>query len=192
LPRRTYRSKLEVFRDVLVATRQASRKTRIIGLANLNPTSFQRHMALARAHGFVLVDDGDYRLTDKADRFLAALDEVMAKSLQLDEAVRSLEQSALAASPDQRRDGVVLRYISRLAWSEVQRPGNGSMPSFSRAGGVSANPNGSPDRTRDLSEILSSLPRMPQSNLAALTDPRTADRNRLSTASRPAPSTRLE
>lgn len=154
---RPYRSKLEVFRDVLLATRYASKKTRIIGLANLNPTTFQRHMALARAHGLIIQDDGDYRLTEKADQVLTALQELVVKSRELDDGVQSFGRSALSSSAGRRTDGVVLRYVSRLAWAEIRRSDTELPPSFARSAGISANPGGTPDSPRDILEILSAL-----------------------------------
>ena len=131
---RAYRTKVEVFRDVLVATRLSSKKTRIMGLANLNPATFRRHMAVARSQGLVTVIAGEYLLTEKANRALQALDDLVARSRELDDVVRFLEQNALPPSASQWPAGEVLRRISSTAWSDAQR-GDGALSSaFSRSG----------------------------------------------------------
>ena len=45
-----YRSKVEILRDFLVAIQESGKKTRIIGLANLNPSSFRPYLRFCLAH----------------------------------------------------------------------------------------------------------------------------------------------
>lgn len=130
-----YRSKLEVLRDLLAATRHASRKTRIIGLANLNPATFQKYIGFARAQGLVEETDGNYRLTDRAERALGVLQELMAKSNELDSAVQLLERSTYLGPIAGWNDGDALRQISRMAWGEVQVGEKSGRASLNRARG---------------------------------------------------------
>jgi len=132
---RAYRTKVEVFRDVLAAVRLSSKKTRIIGLANLNPATFRRHMTLARSQGLVSVIGGDYLLTDKASQVLDALDQLVTKSRELDDVVQLLERNALPTHSESWTSGAVLRHISRMAWSDVQRSAGDTPTSFARSGG---------------------------------------------------------
>lgn len=167
MTRRTYRSKLELFRDLLVAVRYSSKKTRIMGLANLNPATFRKHMALARAQGLVVVSGTDYCLTERADEVLFALQQLVVKGRELDDGVRFFERSALHRSSDHSAEGAILRHISRFAWGEFQRVGDGGSHSFSRAGGRVTSAAGTRDVPHDPLEILSSLPRARESMTAA-------------------------
>lgn len=167
LPRQRYRSKLEVFRDLLVATRHASRKTRIIGLANLNRSTFQKHMAIARAGGLVTLAESEYRLTEKADRVLAALQELMAKSNELDLTIQFLERSGLPPATKRWTEGAVLRQLSRVAWSEADVSSRSTGLAFARSGGISATPSGVSSRKHDIEEILSPPPTSRGSSLPA-------------------------
>lgn len=158
MARQRYRSKLEVFRDVLVATRHASKKTRIMGLANLNPTTFHKHMDFAIDQGLIVINGGEYHLTDKADRVLAALQELMAKSNELDRAIQSLERSAVPKNRNQWSEGAVLRNVSRIAWGEVHQSGSVGPSAFSKSGGLSRAPGGAHREPRTITEILSAIP----------------------------------
>lgn len=155
MPRQRYRSKLEVFRDVLVATRHSSKKTRIMGLANLNHSGFQKHMEFARDQGLIVVNHGDYCLTDRADRVLAALQELMAKSNELDRAIQSLERSAVPRSATRWSEGAVLRNVSRIAWNDVERASDTPSSAFARSGAFNPSLPGLTGRRRDIAEILS-------------------------------------
>ncbi len=144
MARQRYRSKLEVLRDLLVATRHASKKTRIMGLGNFNPATFRKHMGFAVDQGLVVANNGDYRLTNRADQVLAALQELMAKSTELDITIQFLERSGLPPGAKQWSEGAVLRQVSRLAWSEGTRVGSGTPSSFARSGAISSAPTGLP------------------------------------------------
>ena len=112
-----YRSKLELFQEMLEATRHASRKTRIIGLANLNPRTFQKYMDFASSHGLTVEKNGTYRLTDRADRALAVLRQVAVKSTELDATILQLKRGTWLGRIDGWTEGDALRQISRIAWS---------------------------------------------------------------------------
>lgn len=157
MARARYRSKLEVFRDLLVATRHASKKTRIIGLANLNPSTFQRHMAIARAQGLVTVAAGGFQLTQKADQVLAALQELMAKSNELDNTIQFLERSGLPPAGTRWSDGTVLRQVSRLAWGETGGPSPSTGSAFARSGGVATKSPGEYGPSGGIEELLSTI-----------------------------------
>lgn len=153
-----YRSKLEVFRDLLAATRRASRKTRIIGLANLNPQTFQKYIEFARGRGLVVENDGRYTLTDRADRALAVLQELMAKSNELDSAVQQLERSTCLGRIAGWSEGEVLRQISRMTWGEMHDEGRSVHASFARSAGVAPAPVGKLVVGNPRLEVLPSLP----------------------------------
>jgi predicted transcriptional regulator len=87
-----YRTKLEVLRDFLNAVQKDSKKTRIIGLANLNPTSFERY--LTRCIELDLVrqsSGGGFRLSPKGPAALKALERVVDKRTEYEGAVRLLQ-----------------------------------------------------------------------------------------------------
>jgi predicted transcriptional regulator len=158
--RRSYRSKLELFRDLLVATRYASKRTRIIGLANLNPETFHKHMALAGTLGLVAVDGSDYRLTERAEPVLVALQDVLARSQEIDGAVQALERSILPQGEELAAEVSVRHHISRIAWVEIQRLDRAGAASFPRSGGPVSR--GSAPPSRDLLDVLSALRAVPQ------------------------------
>jgi predicted transcriptional regulator len=164
-----YRSKLEVFRDLLVAARHASKKTRIIGLANLNPSTFKKHMATARAGGLVTVTDGEYRLTVKADRVLAALQQLMAKSTELDLTLQFLEQSGLPSAGHPWKEGTVLRQVSRVAWGDGASSSHPSPASLSRSGGFAPSTPRRRSGKREIDEILVGL--IPESQSPSVLQP---------------------
>jgi predicted transcriptional regulator len=164
---RAYRTKVEVFRDVLAAVRLSSKKTRIIGLANLNPATFRRHMTVARSHGLVTVIGGDYLLTDKANRVLDALDQLVAKSRELDDVVQLLERNALPTNGEPWTSGAVLRNISRMAWNDVQRTGEEYSTPFARSGGSTALSGKALDSMRAPIELLRAPAAMKESRAPA-------------------------
>jgi hypothetical protein len=114
-------------------------------------------MAIARSGGLVTVASGEYNLTDKADRVLAALQELMAKSNELDITIQFLERSGLPPATKRWTEGAVLRQVSRAAWSESESLSHSPGSGFARSAGLSANSSGSSGRKRDIEEILSAL-----------------------------------
>jgi len=123
---RQYRSRLEILRDFLTATRDAGRKTRIIGLANLNPTSFRDYLEYSIALGLVQDTSGGYRLTPRADVVLDAIQRLLVRTAEVDAALLDLQRgleglpSAAPSAPG------TLRFVSRIAWNEIARSASGA------------------------------------------------------------------
>jgi predicted transcriptional regulator len=87
---RSYRSRLEVLHDFLDASRRASHKTRIIGLANLNPGYFDRYARFCLDHQLLERSTEGYRPTDRGSEVLVAIRRVLSKTSELDDAMRTL------------------------------------------------------------------------------------------------------
>ena len=87
---RKYRTRLEVLHDLLEASQKTSRKTRIIGLANLNPAYFEIYARFCLDHHLLQFTTDGYRPTDRTEPVLAAIRRVISKSSELDDALRSL------------------------------------------------------------------------------------------------------
>jgi predicted transcriptional regulator len=98
---RTYRTRLEVLHDFLDASRRASHKTRIIGLANLNPGYFDRYAQFCLEHHLLEHSTEGYRPTDRGAEVLVAIRRVLSKTAELDDAMRSLGL-ALRRDPEPR------------------------------------------------------------------------------------------
>lgn len=87
---RTYRTRLEVLHDFLEASRRTTRKTRIIGLANLNPGYFDIYAQFCLDHGLLELTTDGYRSTELAEQVLVAIRRILSKTAELDGAIRSL------------------------------------------------------------------------------------------------------
>jgi len=118
---RKYRTKIEVLGDFLEAARQGRNKTRIIGLANLNPTSFQKYLEFCVSLDLIRVTPGGYRLTARADEVLEAIQGVLRESKQADSALYGLQKSLGRLPVDDAGGTAVLRYVSRVAWGQIPR-----------------------------------------------------------------------
>jgi predicted transcriptional regulator len=124
---RRYRTKLEVLRDLVVAAAREPRKTRIIGLANLNRTSFDRYARLALSLGLLEHRAGGYAPTALAEGWVDAVDSVLGKGSELSAALGQLSQltsrGARPAAPKRSADTEsTVRSIARLAWSNLSVP----------------------------------------------------------------------
>jgi len=143
---RKYRTKIEVLGDFLEATRQAPTKTRIIGLANLNPLSFQKYLGFCLALGLVEATPRGYRTTSRAGDVLEAIRRVQRESSEADSAIQELQKTFGDFSVKGPDRGEVLRYVSRIAWSQVPHASEGpakphpdrrrSLPSTGRVEGL--------------------------------------------------------
>lgn len=116
---RQYRSRLEILRDFLEATRTAGKKTRIIGLANLNPSSFDFYRDFCVNLQLVEEIPGGYRLTARADKVLAAIERVVHRGAELDSALSELQRNVSRSGASATRSGGAMRWVSKLAWQEV-------------------------------------------------------------------------
>jgi predicted transcriptional regulator len=117
-PSRSYRTKLEVLRDFLRAAEEPTPKTRIIGSANLNPLSFQKYLRLCTEHDLIMAVSGGYVATPRASPLLEAIDGVMLKTSELEDAFRLLERNALSARPPGKGGSNPFRQVLREAWNE--------------------------------------------------------------------------
>ena len=118
---RQYRSRLEILRDFLGAMRETGKKTRVIGLANLNPASYQPYLEFCLAHHLVQDTSAGYRLTPRADHVLEAIDRIVGHSAEVDAALADLQrglEGTRVASPSSRP---ALRYVSLVAFHEMIR-----------------------------------------------------------------------
>lgn len=118
---RQYRGRVEILRDFLEAVGVHERKTRIMGIANLNPSSFQKYLDFCLTLDLVQKSPGGYRLTPRANAVLDSIDRLLTKSEEVDNTLlefrRAFSRSQAVASSTRS----TTRYISRLAWDEVCR-----------------------------------------------------------------------
>jgi predicted transcriptional regulator len=96
---RAYRTHLEVLYDFLDACRRAPRKTRIIGLANLNPRYFGIYAQFCLEHRLIEWTGTGYRGTERTIPAMNAIRRVIAQSAELDEAIRALQVMVPGALP---------------------------------------------------------------------------------------------
>jgi predicted transcriptional regulator len=116
-----YRGRVEILRDFLGAVRAHERKTRIIGLANLNPTSFQRYLDFSLSLDLVRRSPKGYRLTPRAEAVLDSIDRLLAKSAEVDVTLRDFQRAFSRSQAIGPGPKPAFRYISRIAWDEVCR-----------------------------------------------------------------------
>ena len=134
---RRYRTKIEELRDFLSAVREEPKKTRIMGIANLKTSAFERYLALSAGLDLVQSVSGGYCLTPKAEATLTAIEGFLSKGAELDTALRDLERSIGHGGAVKPEGGAGLRFVSSIAWSEVvlrsgPRPDDGENGSFPR------------------------------------------------------------
>ena len=130
---RRYRSKLEILRDFLSAVRETGKKPRIIGVANLNPGSFQLYIEFCLANRLVEDTPAGYRLTPRADEVLKAIQQLIARSEEVDAALLQLQRGFEPSTPPLPSSRQALRYVSVLAWNEVVRSAAVSLAAKARA-----------------------------------------------------------
>lgn len=142
-PRR-YRTKFEVLRDVLEASRHGSKKTRIIGLANLNHESFDSYVSFCLRNGLLVRRDGGYETTARAEETLGTIEVVLTKVSELDEALRALaglispgRMETLASDPSavpllRQSSGYVLASLHYAGTRPTRRPTKGHASGRSR------------------------------------------------------------
>ncbi len=120
-----YRTKIELLRDLVAAASREERKTRLIGIANLNRRSFDRYTSLAMSLGLVRETEVGFTATAIAGPWLASLEDVMSKSSELtqlmDEMVRAV-RPAKGLTPRGAFSPPVQafsRLLGRLAWDDL-------------------------------------------------------------------------
>lgn len=123
---RQYRGRVEILRDFLGAVGAHERKTRIIGVANLNPSSFQKYLDFCLTLDLVQKSPGGYRLTPRANAVLDSIDRLLVKSGEVDDTLVEFRRAFSRSQSVAPGTKSTLRYISRLAWDEVCRTNAGS------------------------------------------------------------------
>lgn len=118
---RRYRTKLEVLRDFLRAVRQDGKKSRIVALSNLNPTSFQRYLRLCLEWGLVQKTPHGFELSPRATVVLDRIDRLLDMRSEVDTAAQRLDRLLGTNAPEDERDLQRPRYISAVAWKEIVR-----------------------------------------------------------------------
>ena len=116
---RSYRSKLEVLRDFLRAAQEPAPKTRIIGAANLNPLSFGKYLRLCTEHDLITSVAGGYVTTPRASPLLQAIDGVMTKTTELENALVTLGRSTVPSLGANGGGSRPFRQVLRHAWNEI-------------------------------------------------------------------------
>ena len=116
---RSYRTKLEVLRDFLRAAQEPAPKTRIIGAANLNPLSFRKYLRLCTDQDLIMAVSGGYVATPRATPLLEAIDGLMLKTSELEDALRVLERNAPSGRPSDGGGTNPFRQVLREAWNEI-------------------------------------------------------------------------
>ena len=129
---RSYRTNIEVLRDVLAAVRKPVPKTRVIALANLNPHSLQEYLRFCTEHELVSRTPDGLVVTARGGTVLDAIKGVLTKTNELDGAVHRLMR-CVSDQPDiEGSTGDALRTISRWAWREIfLDKGNSTKPTRS-------------------------------------------------------------
>jgi predicted transcriptional regulator len=92
--RRKYRPKIEILRDVLVAAQQDEKKTRIMGLANLNWNSLDKYLTYCVERGLLMPENGGYRFTPRGQETLGVIEVILSRGTALDEALRTFARLA--------------------------------------------------------------------------------------------------
>lgn len=140
---RRYRNQIEVLRDFLSAVRDQPKKTRIMGLANLKSSTFEKYLAFSAGLDLVESVSGGYRLTSKAEATLAALEGFLARGTEVGNALRELQHSIGGSRAHEPHGDPGLRFVSRIAWSEVVlRSGSSAHDGKSRSDASAEDPLG--------------------------------------------------
>jgi predicted transcriptional regulator len=116
---RRYRTRLEILRDVLATAQKESNKTRIIRLANLNPTAFHRYMTFCVENGLLEVNGARYRNTKAGVATVGAIDRILSKAEELGFAVRDLGSVVGRENSRPVQPSPSLRVVAAVAWNEL-------------------------------------------------------------------------
>ena len=116
---RSYRSKIEVLRDLLRAAQAPAPKTRIIGAANLNPVSFGKYLRICTDHDLITSVAGGYVATPRASPLLQAIDGLILKAGELETAYLTLERSASSNHGPNGGPAKPFRQVLRHAWNGI-------------------------------------------------------------------------
>lgn len=121
-----YRTKIEVLRDIVRAATNEERKTRIIGMANLNQVSFQRYSSLGVSLGLLQPTGSGLSATPAAEEWLGAVDTIISKSSEVAAAIDTLYR----LTPPIRNGGNgsargkppydAVQLLARLAWADLR------------------------------------------------------------------------
>ena len=120
---RAYRTRLEVLRDILGVPGDEANKSRIIRLANLNPTAFDRYVTFCLQTGLLELEDNRYRKTGVSVPAMQAIDLVLAKAGELGCAIRDLGMTLGREGVEPDPEAPAVRFASTAAWGDLTRSG---------------------------------------------------------------------
>jgi len=121
-----YRTKIEVLRDIVRAASTEERKTRIIGMANLNQGSFQRYASLGVSLGLLKPTGVGLSATPAAEEWLGAVETILSKSSEVAAAIESLGRITRIPGEGGRRSSRqkpaydAVQLLGRLAWADLR------------------------------------------------------------------------
>jgi hypothetical protein len=121
-----YRTKIEVLRDIVRAATSEKRKTRIIGMANLNQVSFQRYSALGVSLGLLEPSGSGLAATPAAEEWLGAVDTILSKSSEVAAAIDTLyrltqpERNGGNGGTRGKPPYDAVQLLARLAWADLR------------------------------------------------------------------------
>ena len=120
---RAYRTRLEVLRDILGVPGDEANKSRIIRLANLNPTAFDRYVTFCLETGLLELEDNRYRKTGVSLPAIQAINLVLSKAGELGCAIRDLGMTLGREGAEPDPEAPVVRFASSAAWGDLTRSG---------------------------------------------------------------------
>ena len=85
-----YRDRLQIVADILRATGSGSKKTRIMGIANLSYSLFEDYLNKIVQVGFLRFADGSYEVTEKGQDYLSKYNEYYSKHSRLENELRNI------------------------------------------------------------------------------------------------------
>ncbi|MGP8078087.1 MAG: winged helix-turn-helix domain-containing protein [Thermoplasmata archaeon] len=138
-----YRTKIEVLRDLVRAASTEERKTRIIGMANLNQSSFYRYSSLAVDLGLVEPTGVGLSATPAGEEWLGVVNAILMKGSEVSEAIENLGRLTGTPGSGQARGKPpynAVQLLARLAWADLKAPSGGISGGRTRAPGRSYNP----------------------------------------------------
>ncbi len=115
---RGYRTSIEVLRDILRAADSPTPKTRIIGIANLNPRSFREYAQFCTDHGLLGLTEAGYVSTLRGKGVLTAIEVILARTVELETAVQHFHRSIYGFVPVPAVQAAALRQLSRWMWND--------------------------------------------------------------------------
>lgn len=88
---RTYRTRLQIIRDILLAARNGNNKTGIMRVANLNPAYHGRYILSLEESGYLKKYDSKYYTTPDGEKVLADIERIILLSKEFENALANLK-----------------------------------------------------------------------------------------------------